>query len=94
MSYIVKWSPLALEDFDKIPIDIAERIYKKLDKVKENPKHFIEGLTEAPVDKIRVGDYRILVDLFEKEKILAIRTLGHRRNIYKKYKMKLLDPSK
>ncbi|MBI2631402.1 type II toxin-antitoxin system RelE/ParE family toxin [Candidatus Pacearchaeota archaeon] len=86
MTYLLKWSKIALEDLDKLPQNIIDRILKKLDQVIENPKHFIEGLSEMPVDKIRVGDYRILVDLIEKEKILLIRTLGHRKNIYKKYK--------
>jgi len=86
MSYELKWSKTALEDLEKLPSEIIDRIIKKIDIVKENPKHFIEGLSEMPVDKIRIGDYRILVDLLEKENILAIRALGHRKNVYKKYK--------
>ena len=86
MSYILQWSKIALEELEKLPQEIVDRILKKLDNVKENPKHFIEGLSEMSVDKIRVGDYRLLVDLIESEKTLAIRDLGHRKNIYKKYK--------
>ncbi|MBS3084202.1 type II toxin-antitoxin system RelE/ParE family toxin [Candidatus Pacearchaeota archaeon] len=86
MSYQLKWSNLALESLEKLPFEIAERILKKLDQVKENPKHFIEGLVGLDFKKVRVGDYRVLVDLLENEKIIAIRDLGHRKNIYKKYK--------
>ena len=87
MTYLLKWSKIALEDLDKLPSEVVERIIKKLDQIKENPKHFIEGLSEISVDKVRVGDYRILVDLIEKENIIFIRTLGHRKNIYKRYKL-------
>ena len=86
MSCQLKWSKIALESLEKLPTDIAERILNKLDQIKENPKHFIERLVELNFNKIRVGDYRILVDYLEKENIIAIRDLGHRKNIYKKYK--------
>ena len=85
MSYQLKWSKLALESLEKLPTEITERIIKKLDQVKENPRHFIKGL-QINVNKIRVGDYRILVDILENEKVIAIRDLGHRKKIYKKYK--------
>ena len=86
MSYQLLWSNLALESLEKLPFDISERILKKLEQVKENPKHFIEGLSGLDFKKVRVGDYRVLVDNLESQKIIAIRDLGHRKNIYKKYK--------
>jgi mRNA interferase RelE/StbE len=79
MSYKLKWSKLALENLRKLPHNIVQRILNKLDEIKENPAHFIKGLTEIKYNKIRIGDYRILVDLLENEKIIAVRDLGHRK---------------
>jgi len=83
--YSIKWSKIALEELNKLPSEIVERITKKLDAVKENPFHFLEKLVNILGYKVRIGDYRVLIDVIGTEKILAIRTLGHRKNIYKKY---------
>jgi mRNA interferase RelE/StbE len=32
--------------------------------------------------RIRAGNYRIIYDIFDKELIVDIITLGHRKNIY------------
>ncbi len=32
----------------------------------------------------RVGDYRVIADIDENRKVIMIRTLGHKKNIYKR----------
>jgi len=39
-----------------------------------------------PEFKIRVGDYRIILLLDKANKRMNIQAVGHRKNIYKKYK--------
>lgn len=85
MTYVVKWQPKAVEELRKLPPEIAARIVKRIDLAKESPKHFLERLTDDPGYKIRSGDYRVIVDLMENDKIIAIRVVGHRKNIYKKW---------
>ena len=34
--------------------------------------------------KLRVGDYRVIANILNKEKKVVVRSLGHRKNIYKK----------
>ncbi|MCS4541076.1 MAG: type II toxin-antitoxin system RelE/ParE family toxin [Euryarchaeota archaeon] len=84
MTYAIKWSPRAVKELRKLPRDVAVRIVKKVDSLKEGPMRFLEGLSGDPGFKLRVGDYRALVDVKEKEKIIAVRVLGHRKNIYKR----------
>lgn len=84
MAYSVKWRPKALDELQRLPKDVAKRIVKRVDIAKDNPKHFLESLTGDPGYKIRAGDYRAIVDIFEEEKIIAVRVVGHRRNIYKR----------
>ena len=85
MNYAVKWRPKALDELRKLPKDIANRIVKKVDAAKDNPFHFLQKLTDDPGYKIRSGDYRIIVDVVEEQKIIAVRVVGHRRNIYKRH---------
>jgi mRNA interferase RelE/StbE len=84
MAYSVKWRPKALDGLHKLPKDVAKRIVKRVDIAKDNPKHFLESLSGDPGYKIRAGDYRAIIDIIEKEKVIAVRVVSHRRNIYKR----------
>ena len=85
MTYAIKWSPLAVKELQKLPKEAAKRLVEKLDLAKDNPHHFLERLKGEPGYKTRAGDYRALVDVLDQGNIIAIRVVGHRRNIYKQH---------
>lgn len=85
MSYIIKWRPEAIKELRKLPKEISQRIVKRIDIAKDEPKHFLEKLIDDSGYKIRTGDYRAIIDLLETEKTLAVRVVGHRKNIYKRH---------
>lgn len=85
MSYEIFWSSKALKALRKLPRDIAKRVVDKINVAKENPKHFLERLKNEPGYKIRIGDYRALVDIIEEKNVIAIRIVGHRKDIYERY---------
>lgn len=66
--------------FEKV---VAKRIVAKLEKALENPKHFFSEIVDSPYYKLRAGDYRVIVVLDAEEKLIEVRRIGHRRNIYK-----------
>jgi mRNA interferase RelE/StbE len=84
MAYAVKWRPKTLEELRKLPKDEAKRILHRLELAVENPHHYLERLVGDEGYKLRVGDYRVIIDIVEEEKVLAIRVLGHRSTIYKR----------
>ncbi len=51
--------------------------------MKEEPFRFLEHFEGEDHYKFRVGDYRALVDVDFKNKILIVRALDHRKKIYK-----------
>jgi mRNA interferase RelE/StbE len=83
MPFIVHWSEDAEEFLAKLPGQIAQRIVHKVDSIKHNPFHFLEHYEGNDFYKLRVGCYRLLVDVDLQEKIISIRVIGHRRNVYK-----------
>lgn len=83
MAYSIIWSPKSRENLKALNPDIARRIIKKVTELELAPYHFIEKMTEVNCWKLRVGDYRILLDINENKKELHILKIGHRRNIYK-----------
>ena len=83
MAYEIIWSPKSKEDLKEIVPELAKRIIIKVEELKLAPHHFIERLTEVNCWKLRVGDYRILLDINEQKKEIHVLKVGHRKNVYK-----------
>lgn len=63
---------------------IVQRIVSKLEETKQKPGEKYAKLTGFPYYKLRIGDYRVIAVLDFQRKIIEIRRIGHRKNIYKK----------
>ena len=72
----------ALQELNKLEKQIKERIWNKLQECKENPFRFLKPLIQIKGFKLRIGDYRIIIDVQEEIKILNVLKIGHRKNIY------------
>jgi mRNA interferase RelE/StbE len=72
----------ALHDLNKLDILIKQRIWNKLQACKENPFRFLEHLEEIDGFKLRIGDYRAIIDVDKTNQILRILKIGHRKSIY------------
>lgn len=84
MKFEVKYDPKAEKQLDKLQREVAKRIINKMRQVGETG-HGIERIENEPYDyKIRVGDYRILVDLTFNPNIIWVRYVDHRGRIYKR----------
>ena len=83
MSFFVEWDGKALDYLKRLPKNISERIFKKVESVKENPFHFLEHY-EGEYYKLRIGNYRALIDIDFEKKILIVQVLDKRGRIYKR----------
>ncbi len=60
----------------------SEIILNKIYSIKDNPFRFLKRLQGEKLWRLRIGDYRAVVDvLISLNKIIVIR-IGHRKNIY------------
>lgn len=84
MSFAIRWSKQADRFLGKLPAEVVRRITHKVNRVKKEPFHFLEHYEGADFYKLRVGDYRLLVDVNISEKVISVRVLGHRRNVYQR----------
>jgi mRNA interferase RelE/StbE len=82
MSYSIEWDQGAIKFLNKLQKDIAQRILNKLDKAKEDPFRYLEYY-EGDGYKLRIGDYRLLMDVNFIEKILTVQVFDKRGRIYK-----------
>lgn len=78
----VRLSERAVDRLNDLDGDIRERVESKLREAGNQPSHFLEPLRDEDAYKIRVGDYRVIVDWDREEGVLYVLTLGHCRNVY------------
>lgn len=80
--YSLIFDKKATDFLNKLEKEDRERIWDKLQQCKENPLHFLEHLEEVEGYKLRVGDYRLIIDADNFTKTLKVLKVGHRKNIY------------
>ena len=71
------------EDFlKKLEKKDAEIILNKIYSIRDNPYRFLKRLQGQKLWRLRIGDYRAIVDvIISMNKIIVLR-IGHRKNIY------------
>jgi len=74
----------ALKFLNKLDGQVKKRIWDKLQECKQEPFRYLEHLTQIEGFKLRVGNYRIIVDVQEKIRILYVLKIEHRKNVYEK----------
>jgi mRNA interferase RelE/StbE len=75
----------AIKYLEKLPQNISKRILKEIQDTKENPHHYFIKLTNRQEYKLRVGDYRIIVDINDSEIVIYIILIGHRSKVYNQF---------
>jgi len=84
MTFQLKWDPKVQRSLGKLPYEVSQRIVEKIKQVIKNPFHYLEHFEGDSCYKLRIGDYRALVDIDFETKILKIRTIDKRSRIYKR----------
>ena len=64
--------------------DVRDRIMTKLRSIEDFPDHYLKRLSGSPYYRLRVGDYRVIIDWQREDEpeTLFVRKIGHRRNVY------------
>ncbi len=87
MKYKVLFSERAKKQFKKIDKYISLFIIAWLEKNingSENPRTYGKGLVENRSGqwRYRIGNYRIICEINDKEVVVLVLEIGHRKNIY------------
>ena len=80
------FTPSAERDLKNLQQSIAERMMKK---ILWHAKHYVEEIPQ-PLNgrfkgfyKWRIGDWRVLYSINEKDNLIVVEMIGHRREIYR-----------
>jgi len=82
MTYQVIWSESAARELAKLDRSVAKRILDRVDTLREQPKRGLRRLVGVPYYRLRIGDYRVIIELVEDKLLLLVLKVGHRRSAY------------
>ena len=69
---------------DRLPDEIVRRLLTRLAELEANPRPGdVKKLKGRNAWRIRVGDYRVIYEIHDRELQLIVITVGHRREVYR-----------
>ncbi|MBA3315984.1 MAG: type II toxin-antitoxin system RelE/ParE family toxin [Planctomycetota bacterium] len=83
-NYSVRIKRSAAKELEAVPRDDRRRIAARIERLANDPRpDGCEKLSGEEKYRIRQGDYRILYEIVDRELIVAVVKIGHRRNVYR-----------
>ncbi len=78
----ILWSESASRQLAKLDRSVARRIFDRVEGLRENPMRQLRRLVGLPYFRLRVGDYRVIVEVKENDLFVLVLKVGHREFIY------------
>jgi len=85
MVWQVVWSEKSIKQLGKIDKKNAQKIYDSVLDCVDDPFRVVVRLANSSYYKLRVGNYRVVLDLQQSRMIIFVVETDHRSKIYKKY---------
>lgn len=80
--YEVIFSNTAKRHLAKLDKNMQNRVIAKLERIRIRPESYVTKLVGDSGYKLRVGDYRVIMDINKGKLSILVIKIGHRRNIY------------
>lgn len=86
MAYTVLLAPAAERQLKTLDKPLQQRITKRLTRLGDNPRpHGVDKLAgEDNLYRVREGEYRIIYTIQDKELIVLVVKIRHRKEVYRK----------
>ncbi len=82
MTYDIIFSDKALRQLKKMEKNVQKRIIAVLERIRIRPEAYVTKLAGDSGYKIRVGNYRVIMDIDNKKLHILVLKVGHRKNVY------------
>ena len=84
MRYRVILPKSVQKELDRLPGDVEKRVMARLRALESNPRPAdVKKLKGRPAWRVRVGDYRTIYEVHDRELLVIVITVGHRRDVYR-----------
>jgi mRNA interferase RelE/StbE len=85
MTFAIQVDKRVRKEIAELPKDLQERIVAELLELSQNPfRAGVIKLTDQESYRTRVGDYRIVFDVYPKTQEIVVLKVLHRREVYKR----------
>jgi mRNA interferase RelE/StbE len=81
--YDIEFSETTEKQLLKLERPIQKRIISTLERIRVTPYPHVKRLVGSPYFRLRVGDYRVILDIKKDKLIIFVIEVGHRKSIYK-----------
>ena len=85
MAYTLAFSPLAERQFRKFSKFLQKRLKPHIEALAEDPRpaETLKVAGEPNLYRIRIGDYRIVFYVWDRDEHVLIAKIAHRREVYR-----------
>ncbi len=84
MTYKIDFHSNARKYLRQLNAKESHRIVKKIKSIQANPFRYLEHYEGDSLYKLRIGDYRALIDVDFDKKLLIVQVLDKRGRVYKR----------
>jgi len=82
MTYDIIFTDKALRQLKKLDHEVQKRIIAALERIRVRPETYVSKLIGDPAYRLRVSDYRVIMDIDHNQLRVLILKVGHRKKIY------------
>ena len=80
--YDLVYSQEVVKQLNKLERETQTRIISTLERIRIRPYPYVKKLVGCPYFRLRVGDYRVILNIMENKLMIFVIEVGHRKNIY------------
>ena len=81
--YSIEFSKTAEKQLYKLESGVRARIISTLERCRIRPYHHVKRLTGMSYYRLRIGDYRAILDIKDDKLMILVIEIGHRKDVYK-----------
>lgn len=79
----ILFSETSEKQLEKLERSVQERILNALERIRIRPESFVKRLVGSQFYRLRVGNYRVILDIVHDKVLIIVIEIGHRHSIYK-----------
>jgi mRNA interferase RelE/StbE len=86
VSYLVEFTTAAARQIKKLPRPVRDRLLDAIGELGDDPRppRATKLVDETTAWRLRVGDYRLIYDIYDDRLVVAVVRAAHRREAYRR----------
>jgi mRNA interferase RelE/StbE len=72
------------KSIDQLPGNVYRKVHGAIERLREEPRPLgCRKLSDRAGWRLRVGDYRIIYEIDDEERVVTVLQVGHQRDVYR-----------